>query len=99
MKLICPDCGEQQYATLDGYFIAERLLEGVIFKITVNPSGSRLVAETAPEAEDYMSGLNKKKWLKEAASYAKKDDVLACPSCEGEVYVEEADAKKKKGCI
>ena len=87
MKLTCPDCGEVQSANIDGYFFGGRILEGVYFKITVNPCIG-LMAETLPEDEEYLSGLNVSKWLNEAVRFAKNYDNMVCPSCdECGVYV------------
>jgi hypothetical protein len=79
MKLVCPDCGPVDACLLDGYQFGDRILEGVNFRITTD--SKKLIAETLPEDEDYMSGLNKAKWLREAATSAFTADNMTCEKC------------------
>jgi len=80
MKLVCPDCGPVESALVDGYYFGDRLLEDVFFKITVE--SSKLKSELSDEYDNYMKGLNKVKWLKEAVRHAQNDDNMLCPLCD-----------------
>lgn len=62
-------------AKVDGYHFGDRLLEGVMFIITVQEDGT-LKAETDVEAKEYMDDLNEAKWLKEAVKYAEQNDIF-----------------------
>ena len=85
MTMKCDDCGVLTMAYLHGYEVGDVLLEGVRFEITFVKG--KVVATTSPDDKDYMEGLNEKKWLKEAASFAKDDNCcLECPQCGTEVY-------------
>ena len=59
-----------QTAYFDGYHFGDRLLEGVMFKVTVTEKG-KLEVEPCPDAEDYLKDVNRKKWLGEAKKFAK----------------------------
>jgi hypothetical protein len=50
-------------STLDGYSIAERMLECVIFKAELISDKILVVTLNDPSDEDYMSDLNAKKWF------------------------------------
>src|ERR1017187_5471074 len=50
-------------STLDGYSIADRMLEGVIFKAELISDKILVVTLNDPSDEDYMSDLNAKKWF------------------------------------
>ena len=63
-------------AYFSGYPFGDRLLEGVMFKATIQDDGSMKV-EVTPESADYLRGLNAKKWLKEALEYAQGNDLFS----------------------
>lgn len=65
-------------AEFDGYDIAERLLEGLMFQITVQPDGT-LKASVKPSDEGYFSQFNTAKFLKEAEDYASECDEFTDP--------------------
>jgi hypothetical protein len=83
--ITCEDCGEIEMAYLDGYHVADRLLEGVCFEIRIEHG--KIKATTAEEDQDYMSNLNEKKFLKVAAQYAEGDECLECPKCGDEATI------------
>ena len=58
---------------VDGYSFGDRLLEGVIFDITIESDGS-LSAKVEKSAEYYFEDLNKEKWLKAAIKCAERND-------------------------
>jgi len=63
----------RKQAKLDGYYIGDRLLEGIDFIFTVNDDGT-LSVETPKESQSYMDNLNEEKWLRMALDYAKSRD-------------------------
>lgn len=67
--------GNKYYeAYFDGYDIGERLLEGVMFKVSI--IDNELKVSYSKEDESYMSQLNKKMWLESALEYAKENDIF-----------------------
>lgn len=83
IKCKCDNCGELDYVLMDGYSFGDRLLEGVMFE--VRKDNKNFQVQISQESEDYFNGLNKKKWLKEATSYASKNDIFTCPKCGDDV--------------
>jgi hypothetical protein len=69
------DGKKSKSAKIDGYSFGDRLLEGVMFIITIQEDGT-LKAETEPSAKSYMEDLNEKKWLKEALKEAESTDIF-----------------------
>jgi hypothetical protein len=72
------DTGEKYQKTneayVDGYSFGDRLLEGVMFRITL--VGNKFKAEVPPEFATYMEDLNEKKWLKAAEECCEEIDVF-----------------------
>ena len=66
-------------AEFDGYSIADRLLEGLMFQITVQEDGT-LKASVKDKDKDYFSDFNQEKWLKIAVDYAYKNDIFYDPN-------------------
>jgi Asp-tRNA(Asn)/Glu-tRNA(Gln) amidotransferase C subunit len=99
MKFDCEKCGNVDHVLIDGYGFAERMLEGVIFKVFYKDG--KLAAEVMPEHADYFADFNQDKWLQECIEHVKQfeDDVEgSCPNCNGDIYLEpeETPAKKSK---
>ena len=65
-------------AEFDGYSIADRMLEGLMFQITIQPDGT-LKASVKPEDEDFFSDFNTTKFLKLAVEYAEGNDSFVDP--------------------
>lgn len=79
-------------AYMDGYQVAERLLEGVVFAIEVGAKGKVTATLKDPTDQKYMDGIAKK-WFKEVALYAKSyleegDFEMLEPDIAGDVYVD-----------
>lgn len=66
-------------AEFDGYSIADRLLEGLMFQITVQEDGT-LKASVKDKDKDYFSDFNQEKWLKIAVDYAYNNDIFYDPN-------------------
>lgn len=65
-------------AQFDGYSIAERLLEGLMFQVTVQEDGT-LKTYLKKEDEDWFSQFNVEKWMKEAEEHSYKNDIFEDP--------------------
>ena len=75
-------------AEFDGYNIGERLLEGLMFQITIQPDGT-LKASVLEEDEEYFSEMNTIKWLKRAEIFASEngEDFLQDPISKENCYL------------
>ena len=80
----CEKCGDIPMALLDGYHFGDRILEGVMFEITITDNNT-ITAKAQKESADYMATLNESKWNNAAVECAKSYDVFVCPTCGGEV--------------
>jgi hypothetical protein len=82
-KFYCDECQEVSVAIVDGYTVGERLLEGVMFRVSI--VDNELVVQLAdPKDEPYFEKLNKDHWFKEVkefVQYSAPDD-LECAECE-----------------
>lgn len=72
----CDDGRLIKTAYFDGYPVGDRLLEGCMFKATVQDDGS-LKVEIAPSGADYFSGLNQEHWLDLALKWAVQGDIFS----------------------
>lgn len=72
------DGNKYNEAKIDGYGFGDRLLESVMFVISINKDGS-LKAEVDKDAKEYFSELNEKKWLDAAKAFALENDVFEGP--------------------
>lgn len=75
----CEGCGqEHEYALLDGYYVGDRLLEGVMFEVRIADDGT-FSATPCAGMEGYLIGLNMPHWIELMTKYAKKRDLFTCP--------------------
>jgi len=65
-------------AQFDGYSIAERTLEGLMFQVDIQDDGT-LKVYVRPQDEDFFSHLNTTKWLKVATEFAEGYDNFEDP--------------------
>ncbi len=79
MTFKCETCGEVDMILVDGYAVGDRLLEGVMFKVTHDDEGE-VVVNVTEESAHYFNGLNEKKWLKEMKDYV-DDGMDVCAEC------------------
>ena len=89
----CENCGVVKSVLIDGYGFGDRLLEGVMFRVTRSKGGKWSVT-VEPEWEDYMSkNLNTKIWLDKCLEYIEDPDVGGsigeCPKCGDNVFLRE----------
>jgi hypothetical protein len=83
---------EVKKAYVNGYDFGDRLLEGVIFEITI--VNNKIKAKVVPDYASIFLQLNEKKWLKTIEKGINKNTCM-CPStdlckiCEDEVYLRE----------
>ena len=73
-------------ALLDGYHFGDRLLEGVMFEISITED-EQLSAKVCADCADYMKNLNMTRFLVQAVDCAKGQDVFECPGCGGEAIM------------
>lgn len=66
-------------AEFDGYSIADRLLEGLMFQISVQEDGT-LNASVKEKDKAYFSDFNQEKFLKLAVEYAYENDIFYDPT-------------------
>ena len=90
MKFIDQNGNIHDKVTIDGYVIAERILEGVMIDATFDDEGNATPSFRA-EDQDYLDDLNQKKFLKSAKAYF--EDCLSEGDFEmldlpGDAYVE-----------
>lgn len=92
MRRIMSEDGPVEFGLMDGYHFGDRLLEGVMFKVTIDENDKIQVA-LEPDSEEYCKGLNMVKWMKEAKTFAEEMDVLGHPDpskrSEEDVWIEE----------
>lgn len=86
MKFRTEDKDEVEYAYINGYDFGDRLLEGVLFKIVIENNKFKTV-DVAPDAKEYFSQLNQKKWLREATEFAKQLDIFIAPDGESDAWI------------
>jgi uncharacterized protein (UPF0335 family) len=65
-------------AQFDGYDVAGRLLEGMIFQVDIKDDGTMMVY-VKPQYQDFFDQFNTEKWLKVAKEYAENSDLLVDP--------------------
>lgn len=87
MKFIS-DNGEEQEAYLDGYYFADRLLEGVLFKCVIENDKVKVIGP-AKENDPYFKKLNRETFLQRAQEFAEKTDSFCDLSGKKEIWIEE----------
>ena len=88
----CEECGKVDYGLLDGYMIADRKLEGVMFICRLDGYGE-WTAEVHPDSAEYFKDFNQEKFLELVVEYCKRNDVWTCPKCCGDVVPDPALAQ------
>ena len=92
VRRIMSEDGPVDFGLMDGYHFGDRLLEGVMFKVTIDEN-NEIKVELEPGSKDYCEGLNMVKWMKEAKEFAEEIDVLSHPDpdkrSEQDVWIEE----------
>ena len=71
MKFNCVSCGEIDHVIVDGYAMADRLLEGVNFEVRRDDEG-KYQAQVEESARSYFSNLNQTMYLAQACEDAEK---------------------------
>jgi hypothetical protein len=82
-------CGVIPHIEIDGYNFGDRMLETVMFEVSVTDCGSLVIdAKGGWDNNAYLMGLNKAHWLRRGLEYARDEkgcDIAACPMCGGDV--------------
>ncbi len=77
-----PDYYEVEAVYLNGYNVGDRLLEDVMFEITLSVDG-RFQASVTPDCAEYFSNLNQEKWLREIEAYCADRDLFSTDPHDG----------------
>lgn len=83
----CDNCGEIECVLFNGYCVAERLLEDIMFEVRRLPE-KIYIANVAKTSEKFFDNFNQEKWLKRIAEFAEGYDIATCPKCRGDVDLE-----------
>lgn len=62
---------------INGYDFADRKLEGVYFKYTLDADGLGVTVEPKSRDMDYLSDLNLKKFLEQGADFFERTDIVS----------------------
>lgn len=91
-SIICENCGKElEFVYVDGYAFGDKLMEGVLFKVSLSEEGWLCLGLKAAEDSKYMEQFNWSYWKSSCLEYCKTVDFVECPICgEEEVLVEES---------
>lgn len=92
------DCGRCEAVIVDGYEVAEKLLEGVEFMVTLKDGRAKAKLKNEADAE-YFSQFNKKKYLQEVATFIEDTDVATCLRCGSEASIVVVDKQTQKKAL
>jgi hypothetical protein len=90
-QFICDKCGPVDAMMFNGYTIAERLLEGVMIKLTYDENNKIQASLNDPDDDAYCHKLNMKMHFKEAVELAESgdlDDAICC-ECQNDAWIKE----------
>ena len=85
-KLFCIDENKElKYTLVDGYGVGDRLLEGVMFRISLVNDKPKAIIDPSYD-DEYFEGLNREYWYKILEEDFDIDD-CSCPYCDGEIEI------------
>lgn len=87
------ECGDEEYAYINGYDFGDTLLEGVLFRIEID-NNKFTCNQVDLEAFDYFQQLNQKKWFKEAVKYANQNDIFIAPDGKSDAWIIDDDGNE-----
>lgn len=89
IKFDCPRHGLVDHLFVDGYGFGDRLLEGCLFKVTVNERHEYTVLDE----EEMLHDLDVPVWMRRAHEYVAKHDLGQCPvsGCDQDVSLQPWD--------
>ena len=64
-------------AQFDGYSVAERLLEGLMFQVDIQDGNMNVYVK--PQDQEFFDQFNTTKWLEKAKEFAEKNDIFEDP--------------------
>lgn len=82
-------------AQFNGYSIAERLLEDLMFQVTIQDDGT-IKVWVKPEDDGYFQQFNTQKFLKEAKEYAEENDIFEDPISGEDCWFVRVEEEEKK---
>lgn len=80
MKLVCDNCGAIDYVLVDGYEVAGRLLEGVMFEVEDKDGKPHTIGVTARD-EEYFDQFNQIKFILAMDALCETEEEAECPKC------------------
>lgn len=86
------------YGLFDGYLVADRLMEGVDFRVSVDTEGKVQVV-IDPKDESYLKTFgNPQRWYAMVKKHVEASDEadMQCPDCGGDAELQDDKAKPKK---
>lgn len=85
-KFYCERC-DKEYTTVyaDGYYIGDRLMEDVMFLVTMD-QGKPVCIGVADECKPYMEQFNLKHWKKRCNEWCENMEEYVCPECGGDIF-------------
>lgn len=87
-QFFCPRCGTTtEVVLLDAYGHFGDVGAGVMFEVRRDEFGMLTVTPT-PEAEAYLAKI-RADWSEDMWEYARQYDEYQCPSCDGEIRMDE----------
>jgi hypothetical protein len=87
-EIYCPtDKKVIPYGLFDGYSVGDRLLEGVLFRVSFDAEDkTHVIIDTAHA--DYFEQFNAEMWYKEVREHIDADgDILECPNCHDDAEI------------
>jgi Zn finger protein HypA/HybF involved in hydrogenase expression len=97
-KFICDKCGEVDAIMFNGYTIAERLLEGVMIKLTYDEDNNIQASLYSPADDAFCHKLNMQMHFKEAVELAESGDLdnSICCICQNDAWRKEDETTETK---
>ena len=87
----CSECMHlQDYALVDAYAVFDRVGEGVMFEVHLDAAG-KVSVNPDPDALVYLKSIRADvaAWCANMKRYAEKVDLMTCPECGGDIYLDE----------
>lgn len=73
----CPEHGPIDCVLVDGYSVADRLLEGVVFEVYMT-NDRRPIVQVTPFCAGFFQQFHEAHWLEQIRKYVQKHDLAQC---------------------
>jgi len=100
MNFNCPKHGQIPYVLADGHLVADEILDGVLFKVTLDEDKLYSV-EVDPESASWFSQFNEVMFLKKMVKRVAQHDFLQCShqDCYQDVAVDPWNEEWRDGTL